>query len=105
MIGLHCLGGPGFSSRSVINLVAHTYPKITGVPPSGGDPSINAKKTKFMVRGKPQEGNLTLTLQNGLEIEKADDYKFLGAWINTSEKDILVRKALACEACKRLSSV
>ena len=60
---------------------------------------------KFMVRGELQEGNITLTLQNGSEIEKADDYKYLGAWITTSEKDISVRKALDREASKRLSSV
>ena len=66
---------------------------------------VNAKKTKFMVKGKLQERNITLTLQNGSEIEKADDCKYLGAWISTNEKDISVRKALAREACKSLSSV
>jgi hypothetical protein len=54
---------------------------------------INAKKTKAMAFNLNYDFNLTS--ENGDNIEKVEDFKYLGSWINNTEKDIAVRKALA----------
>ena len=64
---------------------------------------INAKKTK----GLPlNTENLTplLTL-DGTELEWVEDFKYLGSWVESTEKDIRVRKALAWQALNKMSSI
>ena len=65
---------------------------------------INCKKTKVLACGKTPPLN-TYTLRDGSLIGCVSDFKYLGSWIRTSDRDISVRKALATKACKNLSSV
>ena len=65
---------------------------------------INCKKTKVLACGKTPSLN-TYTLRDGSLIGCVSDFKYLGSWIRTSDRDISVRKALATKACKNLSSV
>ncbi|XP_072025049.1 uncharacterized protein [Amphiura filiformis] len=52
---------------------------------------MNAKKTKAML-------SLIKTL-DGSELEIVRDFKYLGSWTASSEKDFNIRKALAWKAC------
>lgn len=47
----------------------------------------------------------SLALRDGSPIESVLDFKYLGSWIRTSDKDISVRKELATTACKKLTNV
>ena len=54
---------------------------------------INSKKTKHITCGNISPCNFSL--QDGSPVEAVADFKYLGAWIRTTGKDISVRKALA----------
>ncbi|XP_072035741.1 uncharacterized protein [Amphiura filiformis] len=47
--------------------------------------SLNAKRTKGMV------SNMAAFTLDGSELEEVDDFKYLGAWIGSSEKDCNTR--------------
>ena len=64
---------------------------------------INCKKTKVLACGKIPPFSITLRADSA--IEHVSDFKYLGSWIRTSDKDISIRKALATKACKNLSTV
>ena len=64
---------------------------------------INCKKTKVLACGKIPP--FSITLRDDSPIEHVPDFKYLGSWIRTSDKDISIRKALATKACKNLSRV
>ena len=64
---------------------------------------INCKKTKVLACGKIPP--FSITLRDDSPIEHVSDFKYLGSWIRTSDKDISIRKAVATKACKNLSRV
>ena len=64
---------------------------------------INCKKTKVLAWGKIPP--FSITLRDDSPIEHVSDFKYLGSWIRTSDKDISIRKAHATKACKNLSRV
>ena len=53
---------------------------------------MNAKKTKAMAYNEPPHEVKTL---DGSELEIVHGFKYLGAWIASSEKDFNTRKAQA----------
>ena len=63
---------------------------------------MNAKKTKAMVYNKPPHEVKTL---DGSELEIVHDFKYLGAWIASSEKDLDTRKAQALKACNSMMKI
>ena len=64
---------------------------------------INAKKTKYIaLNNKDEEGITTLA---GESLEKVEDFKYLGSWVASTEKDIRVRKALAWKALHSLNNI
>ena len=64
---------------------------------------INYNKTKALECGKIPP--FSITLRDDSPIEHVPDFKYLGSWIRTSDKDISIRKALATNARKNLSRV
>ena len=65
---------------------------------------LNAKKTEVMTYNIPQ-GHLPLTTIEGTVLKEVNDFKYLGAWVGSTEKDLKVRKALAWRALNGMTSV
>ena len=64
---------------------------------------MNAKKTKCMVFHQTQA--VQLKTSNGNNLDNVEDFKYLGAWVGSSQHDIKIRKALAWKACNALNKV
>ena len=63
---------------------------------------MNVGKTKFM---SFNHKNTIIKTNNGTDLEEVDDFKYLGAWMASTEKDIKFRKAAAWRACNKLSKI
>ena len=65
--------------------------------------NINAKKTK----GLPFniEDPSPLHTASGTDIEWVEDFKYLGSWMKSTEKDLAVRKALSWQALNGMSRI
>ena len=70
---------------------------------------LNAKKTKVMYFNVEKEDIETI---DGKKIKQAiieqsgeQDFKYLGSWINSKERDISVRKALAWQSLNKMKNV
>ena len=64
---------------------------------------LNGPKTKSLVyniENPPQ-----LRTRDGTELEYKEDFKYLGSWVDESEKDIAIRKALAWKALNGMSKI
>ena len=57
---------------------------------------LNGPKTKFLAYNI--DVDQPLHTLNGTALEQKDDFKYLGSWSDSSEKDIQIRKALAWKA-------
>lgn len=57
--------------------------------------TLNAKKTKVMAFNIEDKAIATA---GGMVLEVVEDFKYLGTWIASTEKDLKVRKALAWKA-------
>ena len=55
--------------------------------------TLNAKKTKGLPLNV--DSPAPLHTADGTEIEWVEDFKYLGSWVESTEKDISVRRALA----------
>ena len=70
---------------------------------------INAPKTQFMSYNITED--IKLNLGDGTEIKRAltekkeQDFKYLGAWVDTTIRDIKVRKALAWAALRKMDKI
>ena len=65
---------------------------------------MNCSKTKFMTLNIPEEES-SLVGSTGNQLEKVNDFVYLGAWIATTERDLRVRKAKAWAACHKLRKI
>ena len=63
----------------------------------------NAKKTE--VQTFNQEKPVTIKAKNGETLKEVKNFKYLGAWTESTAADVAVRKALAWSACHRLRKV
>ena len=63
----------------------------------------NAKKTE--VQAFNQDRPVIIQAKSGETLKVVDNFKYLGAWTQSSSSDISVRKALAWSACHRLKKV
>ena len=63
----------------------------------------NGKKTKVMAFN--QETEPEVYTNDGTLLEVVDDFKYLGSWVNNTEADITIRKALAWKACNGMGKV
>ena len=64
---------------------------------------INAKKTKGLPLNV--EDPAPLHTLDGTELEWVEDFKYLGSWVESTEKDIRIRKALAWQALNKMNSI
>ena len=64
---------------------------------------INAKKTEAMVYN--QDDTIPIKTNDGINIKKVDNFKYLGGWMMSTEKDFEIRKALAWTACHKLKKI
>ena len=64
---------------------------------------MNASKTKFMSFN--HNGNINIQTNDGTKRGNATDFKYLGALMESSEKDVKVRKAAAWRACSELNKI
>ena len=48
---------------------------------------------------------LQLHTADGTELEWVDDFKYLGSWVENSEKDVNIRKALAWKALNSMRNI
>ena len=63
---------------------------------------MNAKKTKAMLYKEAPSPIKTL---DGSDLEIVHDFKYLGAWIASSEHDFTIRKAQAWKACNSMEKI
>ena len=63
---------------------------------------LNSNKTKFIALNAPQDVKLT---SGEDEIEKVEDFKYLGSYIMSSSHDIKVRKAKAWRALNNMTKI
>ena len=64
---------------------------------------LNSDKTEVMLFN--QTTTPTLSSRNKQEIKQVSDFKYLGAWMSSSSKDIGVRKGQAWAACNKLKKI
>ena len=64
---------------------------------------LNVKKTKFLAYNI--EGNLSLRTDNGDDLERQDDFKYLGSWFDSTEKDVRIRKAQAWKSLNGMQKI
>ena len=65
---------------------------------------MNCSKAKFITLNIPEEES-GLVDSTGNQLEKVNDFVYLGAWIATTERDLRVRKAKAWAACHKLEKI
>ena len=66
--------------------------------------ALNAKKTDVITFGQPPNHPPLFTI-GGSPLKEVEDFKYLGSWVNTSEKDIKIRKALAWRALNGMKAI
>ena len=65
---------------------------------------LNAKKTKVIAYNiSPEHQPLTTT--GGTVLKEVEDFKYLGSWVNSTEQDLKVKKALAWRALNGMTCV
>ena len=64
---------------------------------------LNAKKTKSVAYNIDEP--TPLDTSDGTDLEWRDDFKYLGSWVDNSEKDISIRKAQAWRALNGMTKI
>lgn len=64
---------------------------------------LNAAKTEMIIYN--QQDIVGVSSLNGDPIKHVNDFKYLGSWIDSTTKDINVRKAQAWVACNKLQDI
>ena len=64
---------------------------------------LNDKKTKIITYN--QESTVEITSRSGKTLKVVNNFKYLGSWMESSEKDFEVRKALAWSSCHKLKKI
>ena len=65
--------------------------------------SMNTGKTKYMSYNTIQQFENKAI--DGLNPKRVEDFKYLGAWIDSSEKDLKIRKALSWITCHQMRNI
>ena len=63
---------------------------------------MNSSKTKFM---SYNSDHTSIKTNDGTALEEVKNFKYLGAWMESTDKDIKYRKAAAWRACCKLSKI
>ena len=65
---------------------------------------LDESKTEYLTINENEPLNSVKTV-SGFTLKKVDDYKYLGSFISSSDKDLKIRKALAWTACNKLHKI
>ena len=65
---------------------------------------FNVNKTKIMAVGAAAVAAPVVVVY-GKAIKRVEDFKFLGAWVRSSLKDFMIRRALAFDAARKMLAV
>ena len=82
-------------AQNMLNILEHEAGKV-GL-------HCNAKKTE--IQAFNHEVPIDVKSRDGTTIKVVKNFKYLGAWMESTEKDINVRIALACKACNNLRKI
>ena len=66
--------------------------------------AMNESKTEYMAVNTPVE-ECSLLSNSGGQLSHVSDFKYLGCWIATTERDFRIRKAKAWAACHKLKKM
>ena len=64
---------------------------------------MNASKTKVMAYNTIED--VKLNTKDNNQLDQVDDFQYLGSWVDSTEKDFKVRKALAWKACNKMRAI
>ena len=64
---------------------------------------MNTGKTKYKSYNTIQQFEIKAI--DGSNLKRVDDFKYLGAWIDSSAKDLKIRKALAWRTCHQMRNI
>ena len=64
---------------------------------------MNSSKTKFMSYNHQEE--VKIKTKDGTDLDEVSNFKYLGAWMHSTELDVKQRKAAAWRACSKLTKV
>ena len=64
---------------------------------------MNDSKTKFMAYNIKED--VTLVTKTGSHLEQVNDFQYLGSWVDESEKDFKIRKALVWKAYNKMRTL
>ena len=65
--------------------------------------ALNARKTEVITYNI--KDHLHLKTTSGAELRSVEDFKYLGSWVESTEKDLKIRKALAWQALNKMRSI
>ena len=65
--------------------------------------SLNARKTEVMAYNI--KDHLELRTASGAELKRVGDFKYLGSWVESTEKDLKIRRALAWQALNKMGNI
>ena len=65
--------------------------------------SMNTGKTKYMSYNTIQQFEIKVI--DGSNLKRVEDFKYLGAWIDSSAKDLKIRKALYWRTCHQMRNI
>ena len=66
---------------------------------------LNESKTEYMNNSQFQDDSIQIKTLNGYILKLVNDYKYLGSFISSSEKDFITRKGMAWSACNDLHRI
>ena len=64
---------------------------------------LNSRKTEFMTYNVPEHDSLRT--RSGNALKEVEDFKYLGSWVNSTETDVKIRRAIAWKALNKMSAV
>ena len=65
--------------------------------------SMNTSKTKYMAYNNNQQFDIKTI--DRTDLERVEDFKYLGAWVDSTEKDVKIRKAQAWRTCHQMRKI
>ena len=65
--------------------------------------SMNIGKTKYMSYNTNQQFEIKAI--DGSNLKRDEDFNYLGAWIDSSPNDLIIRKALALRTCHQMRNI
>ena len=64
---------------------------------------MNTGRTKYMSYNTNQQFEIKAIY--GSNLKRVEDFKYIGAWIDSSAKDLKIRKALAWRTCHQMRNI